>query len=94
MFKRYQVAVYEGGLASGGPEEGGWWYWAGQIVGKPRARFTKRGAWKLARRLRERFPEGSDRTSVLPRDDDYEVIVGDKGEQLGEFYPAMRPRYE
>lgn len=92
--KLWTVAVYEGGLASGGPEEGGWWFWAGELVSRKHRRFTQWGAYRLSRRLRSRFPQGADRSSVIPRDDDYEVIVFEPGEAAERWYPSVRPHYE
>lgn len=89
------VAVYEGGLAYGGAEEGGWWYWAGErvedspILNAP----SEEEAFGLAAILREYWPQGSDRTNVHPNEDDYEVAVF-VGKEPPRYVPETRPHYE
>ena len=98
--RKYTVAVYRGCQMYGGPEEGGWWYWGGDLVGRIYRRFTKNGAYRLARRLREKFPPAGDRYTaarLVPEYDaetDYSVEVGYPGEPLGQHVPAERPYYE
>jgi len=89
------LAVYEGGLAYGGPEEGGWWFWAGDLVpGTVRHADTEEEAIETATRLRATYPAGSDRTSVLPRETDYQVEWFEDTDTAPEFVPATRPFYE
>lgn len=91
----YEVAVYEGSLAYGGPEEGGWWYWQGELVGKVHKRLTREGAHRLSSKLNKKYPTNPTRTSVRPTGPDFQVVVRYPDEhQLIEFYPPTRPHFE
>ena len=67
-------------------------FWAGERVGRTYRCYTRGGAHRWARWLREAFPPGADRSSVTPRDADYEVVIAWPDEEpLGEWYPPLRP---
>jgi hypothetical protein len=50
------VAVYAEDRAYGGPEEGGWWYTTGELVGVVGAVFDEDEAWEIARMWNETNP--------------------------------------
>lgn len=92
---RWSVAVYSGGLQFGGAEEGGWWFWAGELAeGTPVLQAPSEDeAYALAAILRESWPQGVDRTNVHPQDDDFEVEVF-PGEVVPPHVPLVTPFYE
>lgn len=91
----YTIAVYEGGLAYGGAEEGGWWFWAGEYVpGTTRHCDTEERAWDIVREMVARYPAGSDRTNVRPQETDYSVEMFEDRYIAPQYFPDARPHYE
>jgi len=91
----FTVAVYEGALQYGGAEEGGWWFWGGSLVpGTERWALTERGALRLMRRLRKAWPQGGDRSSVWPRERDFDVELFEGVSRAPGWVPEYRPHYE
>jgi hypothetical protein len=73
----------------GGPEEGGWWFDAGQPI-ESRVCGTDAEVEAARAELRAKYPRTDKRYSVLGGDD-YSVIVED---HPGCAYPTEWPRYE
>jgi hypothetical protein len=86
----HYVNVYRLEQGYGGPEEGGWYYEAGEPVASVPFD-TVREAEAEQEKLRERFPEGRNRYSVAPRGDDFGVYI--EGHFAAPF-PEHTPRYE
>lgn len=86
----YFVHVYDVGQEYGGPEEGGWWYEAGEAI-EIQTCLTREVAESVRDQLRNKFPRTGKRYSVL-RGEDYDVVIH-KGRIVLEF-PENTPRYE
>lgn len=85
------VTVFELTQEYGGPEEGGWWYHAGQVeVSLPLHELAPMEISTLSTYLGKMYPEGKNRFSVAPRGRDYEVRFA---MDPGEDFPEMRPQY-
>jgi hypothetical protein len=85
----HYVNVYELEQGYGGPEEGGWYYEAGEPVASVPFD-TLREAEAERDRLVVRFPPGKNRYSVAPRGTDYGVYI--EGHFAAPF-PQHTPRY-
>jgi hypothetical protein len=83
------VNVYDVTRCFGGPEEGGWWYDAGDCILSLECASTEEARF-VARRLAAEYPTTGNRYSVLGGDD-YDVLVES---HKGESFPAEVPRYE
>lgn len=89
------VNVYDITRCFGGPEEGGWWYDAGEciqihrVAGRNEAECSNM-AHALRDRLRADFPKTDKRYSVLGGDD-YDIFIED---EPGRDFPQYTPRYE
>lgn len=91
-FKMWTVAAYEVTRCYGGPEEGGWWYDAGDLVCSQTV-LDYDVAVALANEWSEtEFPFTRKRYSVLGGDD-YDVIIID-GAKVPESFPERIPFYE
>lgn len=95
----YVVAVYEMDRAYGGPEEGGWWYDAGELVRVLRVARSEERAYALAARInrtlrhrRDGDPSHRDISSVLYAGGHLEAQVCER--TAPESFPAQRPVYE
>lgn len=55
----YAVAVYDETQEYGGPEEGGWWYMTGELVGVAHWFYNEDVAYEVARGYNERFEKES-----------------------------------
>lgn len=60
----YRATAFEMERRYGGPEEGGWYYDAGEPVAHSRPYFTESGARKGAKKMREEFPTTGSRSST------------------------------
>ena len=93
----WSVAIYHEEQAWGGPEEGGWWYDAGELLERPVRYFkTEDAAYAYARRLvrhldRVNRKSRYEYSSVLS-EGRYTAMVND-GHPLPGF-PMTRPHYE
>lgn len=83
------VNVWDVDRVYGGPEEGGWWYDAGECI-KTVVCLTREQADEIHAELSERFPRTGKRSSVL-YGEDYDVTIDD---EQGTFFPENRPHYE
>jgi hypothetical protein len=86
--KRY-VNVYEVSRHYGGPEEGGWWYDAGEPIASIPCD-TQAEADKVKQAYRDRYPGTTNRYSVLGGTD-YVVTIED---EFATAWPTERPHYE
>jgi hypothetical protein len=95
--RRYSVAVYQEDMAYGGPEEGGWWYDAGELTDYPVRYFRgEEAAYRHARRLNHWLHRLINRHRR-----EYSSVISD-GRLVAEVhanhppghYPAQRPHYE
>jgi hypothetical protein len=84
------VNVYRLDRCYGGPEEGGWWFDAGNVVHSFQMTSLTQ-AEALVTILRQQFTDGGHRYSVRPNDEDYAVAVEPTP---GESFPKERPFYE
>lgn len=96
---RYMVAIYEMSRHYGGPEEGGWWYDAGDLARLVCVSKNEHDAYRIAgrmqhlyrmfvkknRRFRERF-------SMAYTGGDYEFMVYAGLPPM--HFPEVRPHYE
>jgi hypothetical protein len=93
----WSVAIYHEEMAWGGPEEGGWWFDAGELLERPVRYFrTEEAAYAYARRLVRHLDRVNGKrryeySSVLS-DGRYTAMVND-GHPLPAF-PMTRPHYE
>lgn len=83
------VNVYDVTRCYGGPEEGGWWYDAGDCILALECA-TKEEARFVAEQLRVEYPRTDKRYSVVGGED-YDVLVENSP---GESFPEVRPIYE
>lgn len=86
----FYVTVYQVDQWYGGPEEGGWYYEVGKVK-FVEAYSTRELAESRARILRQQYPDGHHRYSVMPDGDDFKVEVSNTP---GQNYPKERPHYE
>lgn len=72
----HYVNVYRLDREYGGPEEGGWWYDMREAVRSTPVTSEEAGeALAEIVRLTGEFPEGSERFSMAPRGEDFEIVV-------------------
>lgn len=86
------VNVYEVDRCYGGPEEGGWWYDAGQVVLSRQVPDDQIDETVAA--LEDEYPRGRGRYnsgSMLYSGGDYKVLVEN---EPGADYPETTPHYE
>lgn len=83
------VNVYDITRVYGGPEEGGWWYDAGEPI-ESHAFASLDDAYALYDELRATYPVTGARYSVLGGDD-FDVRIED---EPAEAFPGYIPRYE
>lgn len=90
------VAVYSVGLMYGGPEEGGWWYDAGELV-----KWRSVNSTASARRLARTWKRECDRINATENSATrYSVNGGDDLDvtltktRPWPYFPLRRPRYE
>lgn len=83
------VNVYEVDRLYGGPEEGGWWYDAGQLITSRQV--TEESALDMKLSLQIKYPETGGSSSVFYSGGDYRVWIED---HPGADYPESRPMYE
>jgi hypothetical protein len=89
----WYVNVYRVDLAYGGPEEGGWWYKAGEVE-RCLPALTRAGAERILARVRpiiERWNEGRRPLSSVLSDGAFECAI--EREPARDF-PRRRPHYE
>lgn len=89
------VNVYDITRCFGGPEEGGWWYDAGECIEIHRVAATSKEecvaiAAALRTDLSAEFPRTAKRYSVLGGED-YDIFIQD---DPGSDFPEVRPHYE
>lgn len=93
----YSVAIYNEQLAYGGPEEGGWWYDAGEIVARPVRYFRdEEQAFAYARRINRHLHNLiNDRKRYRYSDvnSDGRIVADVHAGHPPQFYPQERPRY-
>lgn len=82
------VNVYSVSRCYGGPEEGGWWYDAGECIERMEVAADKAG--DVAEALRRQYPRTGRRYSVLGGDD-FDVKIE---HEPGTYFPQYQPRYE
>ena len=82
------VNVYAIDRRYGGPEEGGWWYDAGEPVGSV-ACVNRTEAGAVMVQLQQQYPKTKKRYS-MGGVDDWDVLVE---EQPPKAFPAVRPHY-
>ena len=99
MAKVFIVAVYEVNRCYGGPEEGGWWYDAGQLIRQMRQFRNEDQAYEYSRRLNRRLRsrnfgpnQGRRELSSVLSDGEYQACVWE--DHAPKFYPEVRPHYE
>lgn len=85
------VAVYAVGTNYGGPEEGGWWYDAGDVVHLEVA-LDEASARTRADELRLQYPYTGKRSSFGSDKEDHDVTFTDTLPRPS--FPAVRPHYE
>lgn len=99
--KFYTVAIYMEDKLYGGPEEGGWYYHAGDLVMEPRAAALLRGfdneedAWDYANKLNnttmEQWNEGRPSISSCLSEGRY-VAIAEEGMPVP-YFPEEIPHY-
>ncbi len=93
---KYVVAFYAVDRAYGGPEEGGWWYDAGELVRIHQVCLTEAAAARLAvraNRLLDLVQRGHRRLdSVLYADGRYRAYLFEQA--APPRFPQAPPRYE
>lgn len=85
----WYVGVYEVYRCYGGPEEGGWWYDAGEAIHSETAE-TEDEAQAILERLVEEYPKTGARYSVLGGED-YDVFITETYEPS---FPTQMMAYE
>lgn len=89
--QQFFVAVYSVSRCYGGPEEGGWWFDAGELV-----RQTAVNSYAEAEELRDRLREGefADEGPIysVRSHDCYRIMIGI--EPQAESFPEEAPHYE
>lgn len=91
----WHANVHEMSDAYGGPQEGGWWYDTGSLVGSTRGYVTRRGAERAAEKLSKQFTKnkkGRSSLSISPSDayqSDYDQGVFDPVEYTDNMAEAM-----
>ena len=94
----YVLAVYERGLAYGGPEEGGWYYDTGELVRIVGCVANEDKAYARARRLNAIMRRVQDAggvrqvSSVLYNGGRY--VIGVYEDKAPDHYPERTPHYE
>lgn len=84
------VNVYEVDRHYGGPEEGGWYYDAGDPV-ESHPVDTEGAADRLVEHLEQEYPRTDSSSSVIYRGGDYRVWIED---HPAKAYPEVVPHYE
>ena len=84
----HYVNVYEMTRLYGGPEEGGWWYDAGELILSKKLPNVD-AAYDYAESLSEKYPSTGKRYSVLGGEDYAIHVDADPGED----FPKERPYY-
>lgn len=99
MSQTHIVAVYEIDRRFGGPEEGGWYYDAGQLAKIAKTYRSEDKAHAYCRRLNNRLKSrkigpntGRRELSSVLSDGEYHAEVWE--DQAPANYPERRPRYE
>lgn len=85
--------AYEANLASGGPEEGGWWFETGTpLASIPFGNYAEAEAAfnLLERQLKGSYNDGRSMSSVIS-EGDLRIVVEN---HFAEAYPSERPHYE
>lgn len=86
------LVVHEMSREYGGPEEGGWYYDAGEVeVNLPLHDLDDDEVFALYNLALKMFPQTKSRFSVAPRERDFNLTFS---ETRGEDYPETRPHYE
>lgn len=86
----HYLNVYEVTRYYGGPEEGGWWFDAGEPVASIPFE-TEHETLLAIDEWKAKFPNNGNRFSVRPQAIDYYVLRED---HFAEAWPKERPRYE
>ena len=84
------VNVYEVDRIYGGPEEGGWWYDAGEVMLSERF-YDRDAAEARVKELAEEYPNTGQVRSIIYSGGDYRIYIED---EPGQNYPDHRPHYE
>ena len=95
----YIVAAYDCSMCWGGPEEGGWWYDAGELVRTLKTFRLESAAFDFCRRLNMRLQSRTfgpnagkhDYTSVLSEGDIQAAVYENYAPAI---FPEARPRYQ
>jgi hypothetical protein len=97
MAKTFIVAVYLEDRAYGGPEEGGWWYNAGELVRVIRVFRNEDKAYAFTRRMNDLLAvtlnKGRPSTGSMLSQGRY-VADAHEGNAPLAHYPETRPHYE
>lgn len=100
MRYEYAVVLYLENLMFGGPEEGGWWYSAGEKIGSVRLTTTREEAVKYCARLNAKLKSrkigpnrGRRAKSSVLSDGVFEANVYHV-DAVPERTPLVRPHYE
>jgi hypothetical protein len=88
--QQWFVGVYLVDRCYGGPEEGGWWYDAGELV-RQTAVATRADAEALRTKLADRYPR-TGASSNVHGGEDYAIHID--LQPHAEHYPTEHPRYE
>jgi hypothetical protein len=88
---KWYVRAYSMTQVYGGPEEGGWWFEAGDAVTPQIEVESREAAQSLREEMQKEWPTTGKRYSVLGGDD-YAVEISP--EPLEDSFPKYRPRYE
>lgn len=97
--KQWEVSIYELSMAYGGPEEGGWWYQTGTLVGLSRRIFNSReAARKYCSRLNDKLGIQNKKlryglSSVCYSGGHHAASVNPRGKSSTHF-PEYTPHYE
>ena len=99
MASRFVVALYDIALAYGGPEEGGWWYTRGSLVGVVKSFHSEEKAGDYCYRLNQKLNshkfgpnKGKREMSSVASDGVYSAQVHENIPPAG--FPDRRPHYE
>ncbi len=97
--KTFLVAAYEVNRCYGGPEEGGWWFDAGELIRILKVFKAEPQAIEFCRRLNFRlhsrkFGPNAGRRELSSVLSDGEVEARLFEQSAPEYYPEQRPHYE